>query len=134
MESLYPLARFGVQNDGFPAMNPARRQKLVREIDSLEAEYREKLIAALTLCARGFWGLFEQNFSPRLEETRRQSGAAELDALAAEIAELRERAGIAGQFVLPAKLAAMRGRQHENRAGEPKLAQAWLAELAAETA
>jgi len=118
-------------------MNDARREKLERQLAAAESEYRRKLIDALSRCAGGYWGLLGHNDHPDLREDLRTemyegSGGAELDRLGAEIAELRDRLGLFEPFTLHARLQAERVRKDPNRPGEPKLARAWLGELAAE--
>ena|SRR6201746_2176389 len=118
-------------------MREQRREKIERELASAEAEFRTMLVAALRKCAAGHWGLLDQNghlpdLPPRLaEEAFAASGAKALFALGAEIDALRDRLDLTEPFPLFARLQEMRRRKSANQPGEPKLAQAWLAELGA---
>jgi hypothetical protein len=110
-------------------MRTQRAERLGRELEEMEAEFRARLLAALTRCADGNWGLFGQNdHIPGSERRNSGSGAPELLALGAEIAELREKLGLP-PFELHARLLAFRGQSGANTPGEPKLARAWLKEL-----
>jgi len=100
----------------------------------MEAEFREKLIAALRRCQKGQWGLFGQNDHLDMPERLKQeayigSGAAELDALGQEIEQTRIALGMPQTFALYAKFLSSRGRKTENDLGEPRLAEVWLHEL-----
>jgi hypothetical protein len=114
-------------------MREQRREKIERELASAEAEFRTMLIAALRQCAAGYWGLLGQNAAPSLprltQEAFEQSGARALFELGDEIGELRSRLDLTEPFSLFARLKDLRGRKSANQPGEPKLAQAWLAEL-----
>ena len=115
-------------------MGSKRQEGLEAALTSLEAEYRQKLIAALRRCAAGYWGLFGQNAGLDLpdhlqQEAYVQSGASELDELGTEIAGARARLSMAEAFSLHERLQASRGRKTGNDLGEARLAQAWLEEL-----
>ncbi len=115
------------------AMHTQRIDRLQKELEGLEGEFREKLIRALKSCAAGYWGLLGQNDHinrPGLvEKWTRESGAAELLELGRAIDALRGRIGLHDPFPLYAHFLALRGRKGANHPGEPKLAQAWLDEL-----
>jgi hypothetical protein len=111
-----------------------RQEKLEQELALLEAEFRETLIVALRSCAEGRWGLFDKNDKVDLPDHLRMrfyadSGAQTLDALAAEIAQIRLALGITEPFALQARLLENRGRKSENDLGESRLASLWLQEL-----
>jgi hypothetical protein len=109
-------------------MNDARREKLRKQLAAQEAEYRVLLLDALESCAGGSWGLFGQN--DHTEAARYEnSDALDLLALGAAIEALRNRLGLFEPFALHARLQMERGRKGANKPGEPKLAQAWLAEM-----
>ncbi len=112
-------------------MKDARREKLEKELSALEAQYRDVLVAALTRCAEGAWGLFGQN-DHLAGAPFTKSEASNLLALGKEIEALRNRLGLSEPFALHIRFLAERGRQHANRLGEPKLARNWLDELAPE--
>jgi hypothetical protein len=109
-------------------MQQKRRERLEKALASLEAEFRTRLILALKRCEGGAWGLFGQNNYMK-EHFYACSGAQELDALGAEIAQIREELGIAEPFSLHAQLLEKRGRKSENDLGEARLAADWLKEL-----
>ncbi len=99
---------------------------LAASIEDAEAEYRTLLVAALEHCARGRWGLFGQNAYPE-----QSADADALLTLGAEIATLRERAGL-DRFDLHEAFVTARGRPcHSNALGEARLATEWLERLSA---
>jgi hypothetical protein len=114
-----------------------RREKAESELEHLEARFRERLEHALRSCAAGHWGLFGQNDAAsnsafgRNEFRLRTSEAGELLALGAEIDALRSSLGFTDGNALYARLKAYRRLRTENAPGEPRLAQQFLAELAA---
>ncbi len=115
-------------------MRRLRREKIEGELAAAEEDFRTKLVAALTKCASGTWGLFGQNdhieeLGVMIEKAQEWSGAKALIALGEEIQEFRERLGIAEPFEPFVRLLELRGRKTENDLGEPRLAQAWLKEL-----
>ena len=66
-----------------------RLERLDRRREGLEEDYREALIAALKVTAAGSWGLFDHR-QDRHDRTRAAPVVAELEAMAEEIADLRE--------------------------------------------
>jgi hypothetical protein len=108
-------------------MKDIRREKLEKQLESLESEYRVSLLRALHRCAGGHWGLFGQN--DHVPGAPKSDDASALLTLGDEISELRDRLGHSDSFALHDRFLAERGRQHANRLGEPKIAQAWLGEL-----
>ena len=107
----------------------SKAERISQRIDELEAEYRSQLIAALSECAGGRWGLFGQN-----EHLGNWWHTDDLDALrelADSINALRDRVG-EGPYRLHDEFEAARGRGDANQIGEPKLAQSWLSRLEAE--
>lgn len=110
-------------------MRTQREERLCRELEGMEADFRARLLGALAHCAEGNWGLFGQNdHIPGSERWNAESGAPELLTLGAEIAGLRDKLGLV-PFELHARLLALRGQTGANTPGEPKLARAWLDEL-----
>lgn len=105
-----------------------------RQLEALEASYRDLLLAALRRCASGQWGLFAHN-----ERALSQLGAVarsrlgdpsgdELLELGSKIERLRSRFGLES-FALHERLLLMRSSHDSNTLGEPKLARRWLEEL-----
>jgi hypothetical protein len=118
------------------AMRQKRQERLETALATLEAEFRTRLIKALRRCEQGSWGLFGQNDQTALSDRLKQeiyatSGAQELDALGAEIAQIGDELGMAEPFALYAEFKQKRGRNTQNDLGEPRLAAAWLQELGA---
>jgi hypothetical protein len=115
-------------------MRGSRQEKIERELAAAEADFRAKLLLALTRCAAGQWGLFAQNdhldMPARIVDRAYQySGAKDLIALGQEIEAFRNRLGMAEPFPLFARLLELRGRKTSNDPGEAKQAKAWLKEL-----
>lgn len=108
-----------------------RLERLDRRRIGLEADYREALIAALTVTAGGAWGLFDHR-QDRHDRARAESAVAELTELAETIAELREQLMIDEPFALHEQFLASRGPVRAQAVGEPKQARAWLEQLKAE--
>ena len=104
-----------------------RVERLSKQIDELEREYRAILTKALTDCAGGRWGLFGHN--ENLHACRSPAELDELRALAQAINRLRVRIG-EGPFSLHEEFEEARGRADANDPGEPKQAEAWLQRLA----
>jgi len=108
------------------------------QLEALEADYEELLLAALGECARGKWGLFGQNdgvvakMNPRERRRHQHSDVRELLDLGTEIEALRQRLGIAEPFDLHRRLMVARSATDVHTVGEPKLAQRWLDELRTE--
>jgi len=100
---------------------------LAGRIGQLEAEYRSRLVGALRKCAAGRWGLFGHNehLSPRATAP---DVVEDLFDVGRTIDAMRARAGME-PFPLHARFGASRGPAPANAVGEPKQAQAWLAEL-----
>jgi hypothetical protein len=78
--------------------------------------------------AAGRWGLFGQNLSIDSADRYRPAALDELRALAESVEALRRKLGYE-PFALHSKFEGLRGRQDENRPGEPKIAAQMLAEL-----
>jgi hypothetical protein len=106
----------------------AKADRINAQIHALEDAYRKLLLAELAVCARGTWGLFGHNEGLHPSLTL-PAAVMELVALADDIDGLRARVGDE-PFALHQRFAAARGRSHDNAPGEPKLAAAWLDELA----
>lgn len=98
-----------------------------RRREDAEAEYHAALVAALKVTAAGQWGLFGHNKS-KTEAANAAPMLAELDQLAEEIDDLREKLGLE-PFALHAEFLQARGPVSSHAVGEPKQAQAWLAKL-----
>lgn len=109
-----------------------RLERLGRRREGLEQDYRTALIAALNVTAAGSWGLFDHR-QDRHDRARAAPAVAELQALAEEIADLREQLMLDEPFVLHQQFLAARGPVRAQAVGEPKQARAWLDRLAAET-
>jgi hypothetical protein len=105
-----------------------------RQLESLEASYRELLLSALQKCAAGRWGLFAHNelasreFSALLRSHLLDPAVQELLDLGSKIERLRGRFGLE-PFPLHERLLQMRSSHDSNTPGEPKLARKWLNEL-----
>ena len=106
-----------------------RRAAAEARLQAVEAEYLKTLRAALVRCEGGQWGLFGQN--ERVAPELKSKDTAALFELAGEIDDARRALGWEA-FALHARFVAMRGRGDSNQPGEPKLARALLAEIAAE--
>jgi hypothetical protein len=105
-----------------------KAERLSQQIDRLEAEYRSKLIEALSKCANGEWGLFGQN--EHLGPWWQSEELLELRDTAAAINALRKRLG-EPSFSLHDEFEDARGASEPNQMGEPRLAQIWLENLGA---
>jgi hypothetical protein len=103
-----------------------KTERLSRQLDELEREYRELLIRALNGCAGGRWGLFGHNEHLHLNHV--PPDLVELRELAGAISRVRNRIGMA-PFPLHEAFEAARGRSKPNAVGEPKQAEAWLRQL-----
>jgi|SRR5580704_1334350 hypothetical protein len=103
-------------------MNEKQRAKIQRDLEHAETRFEEELVSALRACAAGHWGVFGRN-----GEGWDEGGA--LIALGDEISELRKQLGHTEGFELYDRFAAYRRRRGSNDPGEPKLAQAFLAEI-----
>jgi hypothetical protein len=102
------------------------RPSELRSLEALEQSYCELLLAELTLCALGRWGLFAAN-PPHPGVCADASVQALVDA-GEHIAAFRQRLGFES-FAPHARLMTERNLRGENVPGEPKRAKAWLAEL-----
>jgi hypothetical protein len=112
------------------------RQSQARQLEGMEALYREMLLNALRKCADGSWGLFGQNDSvlpesAKLARHRRDQTADELLELGSKIELMRRSLGL-DAFSLHGRLLQMRAPGDANTPGEPKLAKAWLKEIEAD--
>ncbi len=101
-----------------------RLERMDRRREDAEAEYRTALIAALKVTAAGQWGLFGHT-KDKTHAAKAKPFLAELDELAAEIDDLRDKLDLA-PFALHAEFLAARGPVNSHAVGEPKQAQAWL--------
>lgn len=110
------------------------RPSYERQLEALEASYRELLLSALQTCAEGRWGIFARN---ELALSRLGAGLClrlldpaveELLELGSKIERLRRKFGLE-PFPLHERLLRMRSSHDANTPGEPKLAQQWLEEL-----
>jgi hypothetical protein len=105
-----------------------------RQLEALEASYRDLLLAALRRCASGQWGLFAHNkraLSQLGAVARSRMGDPSVDELlelGSKIERLRNRFGLES-FPLHERFLLMRSSHNSNTLGEPKLAQQWLEEL-----
>tara|TARA_B100001057_G_C22498783_1_gene813193 strand:+ start:373 stop:699 length:327 start_codon:yes stop_codon:yes gene_type:complete len=106
----------------------SKAERISQRIERLEAEYRIQLIAALSECAGGRWGLFGQN--EHLGNWWHTEKLDELRNLADSINVLRDRLG-ESPYQLHEEFEAARGMDDSNQVGEPKLAQEWLSMLEA---
>ena len=108
----------------------SRREKGAAELKSLEREFEADLLKALADRAYGSWGLFESN---PVNDTGRLSGRTvegrRLVELGEKILAARVKAGIAEEFWLFERFKHFRAMSGPNDAGEPKLADALLAEI-----
>ena len=74
-------------------MSSKRIQLSEMRLAAVEAAYRSVLVAALEDCAAGRWGLFGQNEHIPAHSRFRPKALDELDALATDINELRQKLG-----------------------------------------
>src|SRR6266496_6577273 len=99
-----------------------------RQLEVLEASYRDLLLTALHKCAEGQWGLFAHNDRAlsRLGASARsrawEPSVEELLELGTQIERMRRRFDIES-FALHDRLLRMRSSHDANTPGEPKLAQ-----------
>lgn len=114
-------------SEGASVTGERRMRRAADRCAALETAYREVLTAELRRCAGGVWGLFGQNEQVAGAPPRSDAVQALFD-LADEIDAARRKLG-APEFELHARFLRMRGRQDENRPGEPRLAEQLLAEL-----
>lgn len=110
-----------------------RLERLDRQRVDAEADYHELLLAALTRCANGQWGLFEHNWKDRAQRAAFAEDIATLDELADAINAMRETLFLES-FDLHKEFLASRGPVSASAVGEPKQARAWLDRLAAQVA
>ncbi|MED5547646.1 MAG: hypothetical protein VYD90_20635 [Pseudomonadota bacterium] len=104
-----------------------RLERMDRRREEAEEEYTAALIGALKVTAAGQWGLFGHT-RDKTHVAKAKPLLAELEDLADEIADLRERLDLE-PFALHAEFLAARGPVNSHAVGEPKQAQAWLARL-----
>jgi hypothetical protein len=120
-------------------VNEKRRAKKLKELASLEQEFRSKLVRALERCASGAWGLFGQNDhladspSGLVDAEFEGSGAKEIVELGEAINSLRRELGDAAAFPPYASFLSLRGRKDGNALGDARLAKEWLDRLKTET-
>jgi len=104
-----------------------RRPVKEQRLDQLEGEFRPPLVACLTECAKGRYGLFGQNDKPEIAKYYEWPEAEELKQIALEIKELRAEFGQPNALVEQLlHYCSLRG---SNVPGEPKLARAFLDEI-----
>jgi hypothetical protein len=110
-----------------------RIEKDQRRLALMEEEYAAILLPALQSCAGGFWGLFDQgNYAESPNPMLRRLVPPEKAVLLQrgdEIESLRAQL-VMEPFQLHQRFLAYCGMYGPNTPGEPKLAQAFLAELA----
>ena len=104
----------------------AKVERISNRIEQLEGEYRSNLIAALSECAKGRWGLFGHN--EHLGNYWQTEKLDELRDLADSINALRRRIDEV-PYPLHDEFEAARGGGDPHQVGEPKLAQRWLERL-----
>jgi hypothetical protein len=102
-------------------------------LERAEADYEERLIGALRTCAAGHWGLFGVNDAAAVRQYSRvlSKDAKDLRDRGEAIADLRARLGYAEPFALHERYREVRKNARDtNSPGEPKLAVAFLEQLA----
>jgi hypothetical protein len=104
-----------------------RLERLDGRRAELEAEYEERLLAALHDVASGSWGLFGHN-GDRWTAKKWAPIIADLRDRGEEIDVLRDQLGLQ-PFSLHEEFKASRGPVASNAPGEPKQAKAWLQRL-----
>ena len=108
-----------------------------RQLEVLEASYRELLLYELRLCATGAWGLFGHNdlainrLGPVMTKRINRPEIDKLLELGSNIERLRSKLGHLESFPLHERLLLLRSSHDANTPGEPKLAQQWLDEMQA---
>jgi hypothetical protein len=110
-----------------------RVEKLLREVEGLEASYEAALIEALGHVARGERGLFGQTdsvFEAKGWKPVKSDDARDLLERGKIIAELRTQL-VLEPFHWHERFLALRGRRDKNTPGEPALAAALLEEIKA---
>ena len=104
-----------------------RRNAKEQRLETLESDFRPRLIACLRECANGRYGLFGQNNHGELAKCYVWAEADELKQTAEEINALRSEFGqpnpVSIKFL---EYCSMRG---QNVKGEPKLARQFLTEI-----
>jgi len=105
-----------------------RLERLDARRIALEQEYEATLVAALERCAGGHWGLFAHNPKDRAARASVEAVVAELTETGADIDDMRETLGIE-RFALHGEFIKSRGTVGPQAVGEPKQAQAWLAQM-----
>jgi len=109
-----------------------RIDKLERERETLEGEYRDALVEALHECANGRWGLFEQNkglLPAALEARLTPQSVTRLAELTEQISAVRQTLGYVEPFALSAQLDAYRKQRGAHKLGEQRLATQFLQDL-----
>ena len=105
-----------------------------RQLEALEASYRDLLLSTLRRCAKGQWGLFAHNeralsqLGAQVRSRQRDPSVEELLELGSQIDRIHRRFCLES-FALHESLLRMRSSRNSNTPGEPKLAQHWLDEL-----
>ena len=110
-----------------------RLERLDADRVHAEADYLAALIEALRVTAAGQWGLFGHKEWQGRSAYQEPAALAELNELAAQIDDMRERLFLE-PFALHQEFLAARGRRaSSSEVGEPKQARAWLERLTAPT-
>jgi hypothetical protein len=105
-----------------------------RQLEALEASYRDLLLSALRKCAKGQWGLSAHNeralsqIGAGARSRHREPSVQELLELGSQIERMRRRFGLES-FALHERLLRMRSSFDSNTPGEPKVARQGLDEL-----
>jgi hypothetical protein len=104
-----------------------RRSAKEQRLETLENDFKQRLVACLRQCSQGRWGLFGQNVSPESTKALYWTEAEDLKETAREINAIRAEFGqpnlLSEKFL---KYCSLRG---SNVQGEPKLAAQFLAEI-----
>jgi hypothetical protein len=104
-----------------------RRDAKEQRLESLEQDFKQRLIACLRKCANGRWGLFGQNDYGEEGKYLVWTEARDLKQTAAEINALRAEFGQPNELSIKfLEYCAMRG---QNVKGEPRLAHQFLTEI-----
>jgi len=109
-----------------------RTDKLERERETLESEYREVLVAALRQCAGGALGLFEQNadlLPPAMQARLVPPLVRRLAEVGDEVIGARQALGYSEPLELMNQLDSYRRQYGANRLGEQRLAAQFLHDI-----